>query len=305
MRAHCYLALLVACSSAKPTPAPKTSGSATVIRVEPDPNTVQVAQLQIANLVAPAATAVTRTPYEHFPVAGYIHDLIGAGAPCWAELEKGVLATYQIQTPEPSSYFVVEGSLPQAAVERCVPEAFEGSVDVELKKEGELVVFDLGELGAVYAAWRGRYVVVGERRHVEAALRAPADTANPWVARLAQTSKAPLWQYRTDRLMESLFGATSTAYLVELDSLVTKPAPQFTGRAIIWYRSGSDAAVVGRRVKAGELSVQGSPALVDTVRQMKVAQDGPKVTLAFDHHTFALVDLDELLQQASRWAVGN
>lgn len=305
MRAHCYLALLVACSSTKPAPTPTTGGTAPVIRVEPDPTTVQTAQLQIANLVAPAATAVTRTPYEHFPVAGYVHDLIGAGAPCWRELERGVLATYQIQTPEPSSYFVIEGSLPQATAWRCVPESFKGNVEVKVKKDGELVVFDLGELGSVYAAWRGRYIVVGERRQVEAALRTPTDASNPWLARLAPTSAAPIWQYRTDRLMESLFGATSLAYLVELDRLVTKPAPQFAGRAIIWYRSGSDAAVVGRRVKAGELSVQGSPGLVDTFRQMKVEQEGAKVTLSFDHHTFALVDIDEVLQLASKWAAGN
>lgn len=294
---------LVACSSSAKPSARSGSGSAT--RVEPgDPASPAAAKLGVGNLVVPTANAVTRTTFEHFVVASYVHDLIGPGAPCLRELEAAVVATYQVQTPEPSSYFVLEGNLPQAAVEKCIPEAFKGKVDVHVKKDGELAVFELGDLGQVFAAWRDRYVVVGERAHVAAALASSTDASNPWPARVAAAGTAPIWAYRTDRLMESLFAAVSKSYLVQLDRLATKPQPQFTGRLIIWYGNASDAAVVHRRARAGELTVQGTQGLVDTFRSMKITHDGTTVTMTFDQTTFALVDLDELLALASRWAAG-
>ena len=300
------LALALGCGgqAASTKPAAKPGNAGAVVRVDPDPDAITNQQLVIANLVIPSANAVTRTPFEHFAIATFVRDLIGTGAPCWADLERAVLAAYQIQTPGPSSYFVLEGSFDRATVERCVPTTFAGKVDVQVRKDGELAVFDMADLGSVYVAWRGRFVVVGEKGQVTAALQAPNHTTSPWPQRLAETTAAPVWQYRTDRMMESLFAATSTAYLVELDRLVLKPQPQFTGRVVIWYRSGSDAAVVGRRVRAGELSIQGTQGLVDAFRQMKVTQDGAKLTLGFDHGTFNLVDLDELLQLATRWAAG-
>lgn len=299
--------VLVACSSSAKQPAkPGTgTGEGSTTDDATAPSSVKVA---LGNLVVPNAIAVTRTTFEHFVVASFVHDTIGPGAPCLKELERGVVATYQVQTPEPSSYFVLEGNLPKATALKCIPESFkmapDGGIAVDVEQSGELVVFDLGDLGQVYAAWRDRYVVVGEQKQVTAALGSATDTANPWLARIAASGTAPIWAYRTDRLPESLFGIAAQAYLVELDRLVLSPQVQFAGRMTIWYRSGADAVQAARRVKAGELLVQGTQGLVDAFVQMKVKQNGNAITMTFDQTMFSLVDIDDFMNLVSRWAAG-
>jgi hypothetical protein len=108
---------------------------------------------------------------------------------CWRALEEKIDVGYQIFfAPAQGSFLVLEGDLPRAEVERCAEATLVYNrllIEDELAHEGDLTVART-HLGTVYAAWRGRFVVLGSRDRVTQAL---AGDAPAWREPLASLSR--------------------------------------------------------------------------------------------------------------------
>ena len=272
MRPALVLAAVCACGGAQSSQARSASG--------------------VAELVSDDVTGVARSTKEAFPVASYVTGLFRGPVPaCWTQLVDAITAGYQLEVPG-SSYFVIEGALPQAEVERCVVEALHDIMPVTTRRDGELVVFETGRTGPVYAAWRGGRIVAGTKPQVEAALRGSAKTRAAWRDRIASLPAGALAMWRGDHLMANLFGLPTKQYVLVLDQ-IDKQRPFFAGRVVVEYTRDGDAELAARRMEQGELhlKVKAPPELTAAFKRMTVKHHGKTVELAFDMNAFAGLDM--------------
>jgi len=225
MRSLLLVVALVACSSS----------------TKPKPPALDIEQLITSDTIG-----VFRQPGDQMFVLRYTDQLIvglagGTAPPCWTELTKKVKAGYQLSlAAEGGAYFVVEGDLPPAEVIACVKLATKD--DIVGKQEGELYSFT-SPAGTVYAAWRGRHVVIGTRAQVEAALKPPSpDTVATWHALIESEANAPTYMVRIDHSFDDIVGSGSRSYAFVIDKMEKEPRPLFVGRFVIRYMTPSDAA---------------------------------------------------------------
>ncbi|MDX2088616.1 MAG: hypothetical protein SFX73_12245 [Kofleriaceae bacterium] len=283
MRSLVVAFALAACSSSPDKPA----------QVEP-PSAPPAARVEIASLISDDAVGVMRATGADAPIVSFLTSLQQGSAPaCWTSLVGKIQAAYQIELPARTSYFVFEGDLPRPEVERCVVEAMARAVPTTVRTEGELAVFDAGQLGTTYAGWRAHAVVAGSRDQVMAALAGPKETTR-WRPRLAALpAGVPIAAWRQDALLSLLFGVETSSYVFVIDKLAK---PSFDARIIATYKTPADAAIAARRIKQGETHTAAAPppALVEAFQRFQVAQDGPVVTIGFGLATFGGMSLDEL-----------
>jgi hypothetical protein len=264
---------------------------------KPSPKAAQ--PVELASLISDDAVGVVRQPGKDFPVVLYTHELVvdnGEIPPCWAKLEHAITAGYQISLPV-SSYFILEGELAKAEVEACVPSATRGMV----KGDGgrDVVAFE-GPAGTVYAAWRGRYVVLGNREQVDHATQAHApDAVAHWRGVLSTPGAATTWVLRTDDAFADLLGAPTTSYLLVIDKLEPPPASFLSGRFVVHYASAQDVATGERHLKdwiaRGQFPRRiAGPAeavalfdrLAAALQRARITLDGTVLTLSFDSTMF-------------------
>lgn len=250
-------------------------------------------------MITPDAVGVVRQPADQFAVLLYAREIatVGGKVPaCWSSLEHRVKAGYQVSLPV-SSYFLLEGELPQAEVEDCVRSATNRLVTPA--HEGDLVAFSTPS-GTVYAAWRGAYVVLGNRDQVTAAVRVhdPAVVAG-WRAHVAEPGAAPVWMLRTDASFADLLGAPTTSYQLVIDKLEGPPRSELAGRFVVTYASAPDAETgerymrdwIGRgrfpRKIAGPAdAVALYDQLATALQRARMTRKGNVLELAFDTSTF-------------------
>src|SRR5689334_12356427 len=217
MRHVLVLALVVACSSSSTSKPPAAA---------------------LEDVIAPNVTNVSRfAPALFFPLL-YLKELPREPAPCWDALEKRLVAGYQLHLDvRPfKSYFVVEGELPRDELVTCVPATFTA---IKASRDGELVVFDMMGTKA-YAGWRGRFIVLGTKQEVQAALATPtAPSRAKWRGVLATLPvTATAWVYFEDKTLENIFGVPTESFAFIADQ--TEKA--FAGRIVARYRNAADAA---------------------------------------------------------------
>jgi hypothetical protein len=205
VRALLLTVALVACSarSTETTPAPRPS---------------------LAQFVPTDATAVSAWRPTVFPVLFMLDDVNPEMLTCWRGLEDRIVAAYQVFTPPGSSFAVLEGDLPRVEVEKCVDDSLffqKLSTSEAHHRDGELTVFET-TLGAIYTAWRGRFVVVGSHDGVTHALAATASRAwSEAVAELPRTfATTSFVAIGVDRTYAVVLGVPTTRWKLTVESVV-------------------------------------------------------------------------------------
>jgi hypothetical protein len=268
MRTALVCLALVACSKEKGPPPPSA----------------------LENLISDQAIGVTRELAEGFAILGAVRDLIDKNQPCWPLLTAQLKAGYQVSLPS-GSYWIAEGKLPREDVEKCVPVTF--TTGAKIKDDGDLVVFETAA-GKVYAAWRGGFVVFGERADVQAAIAPSAETTARWAKLLPPLTGAVSYVLRVDNTIAPLIGDGVTTWAFTFDK-VTKEPPFFAGRFVATYASPEAATTGAARVKEWSsrgkfpLALEAPQDAIDlydrlaaAVGTMKQTVTGHQLVIAFD-----------------------
>ncbi len=264
-------------------------------------------------LLAPGAVLVLRSRPDLFIPLAYTKELF-AHVPvpaCWTDLESNLVAGWQIQLPgadgRRTSYFLLEGDLPRALIATCIPAALAPIIPMTAHDVGDLLELDDGMGRKTYAAWRGRFIVVGSRDLVTAATTptTPAIRAR-WhqaiTSALAHPG-APTWAASFDDIALDLFGPKAISFQFVIDTLSHEPQ-KLVGRVIATYGTAADAATAATRVKEAKLSLPASPALLAALGQLKVTQDGLVVTVGFDYAMFSAVSQADVAALIGTLAAG-
>ena len=295
MRRILVTVALIACGGTKPVANPAVEE----LHLQP-PDAVVLDSLISSNVVA-----IMKTKPEYFLVLKYLQPALGAPKdPCWTALEAKLVAGYQLWVPNvdgvgQSSYFIVEGNLPRAEVERCVPAAIK-MFPVDAKPDGDLLAFTGPDGATTFAAWKPPFVVIGARDLVNGAL-----TSKPvprWHELLSAVSPAvPVWWASADRLFTNLFGVMTKHYEVAFERIESAPNAFFAGRAIATYNSAGDAAIVARRIKQGEVDLPFlAPEVVESIKRFKVKQNGNVVEIGFDLGMFGGITVETLTEMTAK-----
>ncbi len=262
--------------------------------------------LAVETLVAANVVGVTRMRPDLFLPLRYLRPLLASPPPtCWTDLEKALVATYQLQAPKAgggtTAYWILEGNLPRTTVVSCLPVAIQ-QTPVTLEPQGDLLAISGPDGATTYAAWRGPYVVIGARDLVNGTQPAAPEVQARWrELSLSADASAPIWYGSMDALLGDLFGVPTVRYELVFERLETAPTMFFSGRAVITYATPDDAAIAARRIKQGELQLPfDAPELADSFKRMKVIQNGPIVEIRFDLGVFGGVDAETLLRYAAK-----
>ena len=117
------------------------------------------------------------------------------------------------------SVIVLEGDLPRAEIESCLPEALKSSpFPITIEQDGEYAVFVAGEMGKVYATWRDGFVFASTKEGIEAVTNGPR-SKEPWPQRLARLPKAQMISASIDPVAGKLFGLSSAGYDLVVDDM--------------------------------------------------------------------------------------
>ena len=200
-----------------------------------------------------------------------------ADAPGWqprcGDLAGKLVAAYRLSVPSGTGvelvhYSILEGDLPASC--------FDGAPGTIIRK--------------------APFTVVGPADLVGPVTRSTSTAPSRWHDLLgAIPPKAPYWVASEDRAIEQLFGVATTRWAVTFERLELSPNVYFAGKATLLYVASGDAAIVARRIKAGEVTLPvRAPEVVDTFRRMRVKQSGAIVDVTFDLGMFGGVTADEL-----------
>ncbi len=244
----------------------------------------------LANLISPETMSVMRTSIDNFPILGVTRTLIDPAQSCWPELVKKVTSAYQILL-DGSSYFIVEGDVPRADLEKCIPVTFLASPKVR-DDDGMLAVES--QVGTAYAAWRGNFVVFGSRDQVVAAVaQHDAALVAKW-EKLLPTKAAMMAAVSIDLRYSNLMGPGVADWSLSLDK-VTKEPLFLAGKFVVHYKTPDDAAKGLAYIKdwSGKgkfpLAIEADPSIVSgfdafagAVGKLSPAVNGTELVMAFD-----------------------
>jgi hypothetical protein len=269
---------LVACGGTKPVSNP----AAEELQLQP-PDAVVLDSLISSNVVA-----ILKTKPDHFASLKYLQPMLGPRTPpCWSALEAKLVASYELHVPNVdgkgrTTYWILEGDLPRAEVERCVPPAIRAWA-VDMQADGDLLSFSVPDGTRLYAAWKPPFVVVGPRDLVNGALSSrPVPRWHDLLGAVPPT--VPVWWASDDGLFSDLLGVSTKHYAVAIERLELAPNRYFAGRATVTYHSAGDAAIAARRIKQGEvqLAFRVTPDILESFKRFKVKQTGAVVEIGFD-----------------------
>lgn len=256
---------LIACSSGKH---PVKPGDEQVTEI---PNLAPPDAVVLDRLIAPHALSIERRLPPLAEVAGW--------QPRCGALDGNLVAAYRLSVPSGSgvdlvTYTILEGELPASC--------FDGAPGTVVRKAPFTVL--------------GPADIVGP---VTSTTSAPPSRWHDLLA--AVPAKAPYWIASEDRAIESLFGVAATRYAIAFERLELSPTLYFAGKATLVYAAAGDAAIVARRIKAGEVTLPvTAPDVVDSFRRLRVKQTGPVVELTFDLGMFGGVTAEELRAIATK-----
>lgn len=244
----------------------------------------------LAHLISPATTSVMRTKIDNFPVLAIAKQLTDPAQTCWPELIKKVTAAYQVLL-DGTSYFIVEGDLPRADLEKCIPVTFLANPKIR-DDDGMLAVES--PVGTAYGAWRGNFLVFGTREQVVAAV---GEHEPAWVAKwdkLLPTRPTEMAMASIDLRYAGMMGDDVADWNLTIDKFGANP-PFLSGTFTVHYQTPAAAtkglAFIKDWSTRGKFPVQ-IPADADVVAAFdgfaaSVGKLEPKVTgselaMAFD-----------------------
>lgn len=230
-------------------PAPPTSDS-----LHPSSAPVEVA---LEELTTEDTTGFARYTSGLCPALMLVRDLVDPLEPCWGKLKGRISAIYQATFPSErfptgaDGYFIFEGNFPREELKQCVVRAF-NKPSPGIRDEGELLGF-ASPIGTVYAAWRGRFLIVGGKQAVSSALRPPAKKIvlrwRDLIALLPKNALVAQVSVEQRPNFQALVGAPSKDLIVSLDKLTASP-PFFAGRVIVHYPTPEAAAKSANWIKS-------------------------------------------------------
>ncbi|MCX5741993.1 MAG: hypothetical protein NT062_05790, partial [Proteobacteria bacterium] len=118
--------LATACGSkppSEPTPPPSSSKSARPAL----PSAPDVTRFFTADV-----TGALRADANNSPIVSYLASLLQPPPACWTTLTGAIRASYQLEVAGHGSYFLFDGELPRAEVERCITTALGDALDVHV-----------------------------------------------------------------------------------------------------------------------------------------------------------------------------
>ncbi len=190
----------------------------------------------LANLISPATTSVMRTKIDNFPILAIAKQLTDPAQTCWPDLIKKVTAAYQVLL-DGDSYFIVEGDLPRADLEKCIPVTFLANPKIR-DDDGMLAVES--PAGTAYGAWRGNFLVVGTRAQVVAAV---GEHEPAWVAKweaLLPTQPSEMAMTSIDLRYAGMMGDDVADWNLMIDKFGANP-PVFSGTFTVHYQTPAAA----------------------------------------------------------------
>ncbi len=190
----------------------------------------------LAHLISPATTSVMRTKIENFPVLAVAKQLTDPAQTCWPDLIKKVTAAYQVLL-DGTSYFIVEGDLPRADLEKCIPVTFLANPKIR-DDDGMLAVES--PVGTVYGAWRGNFLVFGTREQVVATV---GEHESAWVARwdaLLPKQPSEMAMASIDLRYTGMMGDDVADWNLTIDKFGTNP-PFLSGTFTAHYQTQAAA----------------------------------------------------------------
>ena len=241
MRSAFLMVGLAACSSSAPSSS---------LSPPPPPS--------IAQFLPATTTSVAAWRPTDIPVLSFLDSANPEMFECWRALEEKLVVGYQVFSRPGASFTILEGDLPRSDVENCVGEAllYNQLSTGEVHRDGDLTVVET-KLGTVYAAWRGRYVVVGSRNDVTTALAATAlpvwteaSAELPGKDGFARTAGVAIG---TDLMFAGLLGVATTRWkiVIELPSRGWPAKKMIKSGADALERFGEEQARIAERKKQG------------------------------------------------------
>jgi hypothetical protein len=223
----CFTLQILACSSGKP---------ALLNSVTPDVNNYEV-----ADLVSPNVASVIRMGKGNSVVAKMISMLSSSSPACWLKLASTIKVEYGLEVAGAGNYFIVEGDLPKAEVEKCVGSVLATTtLPVHFDHDGEFATFDAGDGKIAYVGWRGPYVIIGSKGKVmDAITGSTKEHHRTWQDRIASLPTAPMVIWRNDQLIQRLFGVQSVEYQVVMDTIAQNSRLAFAGRLVVQFQMRS------------------------------------------------------------------
>lgn len=273
------LVVLAACSKSSPSGLAPTSSQQRIARHVPD-----------------VVTTVTQY-FVPDPTIMMLSTLGAGEVPCWKALVAKVKGSYAFQdAAHELSVVILEGDLPRAEIEACVPSALTGQVAATIERDGEHAVFVVGELGKVYASWRDGLLFVSTKEGIEA-VESGARSKEPWAQRLARLPRGQLITAAVDPLAGKLLGLPSPGYdIVVEDTLLGR------GRLYLRLGSATDAAAAAKQIKENKVAWPGTPpvGLGDIVSTLPVTVRDDTVEIEFDRQRLGALDGEQLDAYAKR-----
>jgi hypothetical protein len=264
------------------------------------------AEVALEDLVSADANGLTRMSPEMFFILQEVDKLADSSERCWSQLKSKLLAGYQVMLPSDASpsqrdaYFIAEGALPREEVESCARRAFERAA-LEIHPAGELVAFS-SWAPTVYAAWRGRFLLLGSQRQLLDALHTPtSNTAARWRALIGQALPAPFWVVSIDQrpTNASIAMGDPTDFMLTFDKIEGTPHPLIAGRFAAHYPSAALAAKGAAWIKSwstrGEFPFSVPPPaamaaiyhrMAKAIGKLNLVQDANRVQIEWDSDQF-------------------
>lgn len=265
------------------------------------PATVRT-DVDVANLIPDEATQVLWFAPAMYPMGNLLGAKFGArGTRCWVELERKLVSAYQIPVAGTALY-ILEGDLPRAEAEKCVPIAMGCTgIPVMVTREGELSKLVMEDGSTAYAAWRGRFVIIG-RRDVLAMALAVSKPDRGWRERLAQLPQ-PRWVVVASRdlMFQNLLRVPTSGWAMVADEILL-PSGTFRGHLVVRCNNASDARRLAEHLNAGEIAypIEPSAAVRELVARVHGTSRGNLVEIPFHNKIFEGVDWAALNEYARR-----
>ena len=274
------LVVLAACGKSAPSGPGATTSQQRIARHVPD-------------------VVATVTQYTGMdPTIAMVAGFGAAQAPCWSALVAKVKGSYAFQDASRElSVIILEGDLPRAEVEQCLPEALKSSpFPITIEKDGENAVFVAGEMGKVYATWRDGFLFASTKEGIEAVMTGPR-SKEPWPQRLARLPKAQMISASIDPVVGKLFGFSSPGY-----DLVVDDMEKGRGKVFVSFGSPADAAAAAKQLTENTVKWPPTPPekLGETLAKLPVTVRGSSVEITFDREAFGALDAEALDGYAKR-----
>ncbi|MEJ7602921.1 MAG: hypothetical protein WKG01_33845 [Kofleriaceae bacterium] len=272
MRAWCLIAVVFACG--QPTPSAPVGSAAKRLERHIPASIVTVRQYGLSD-----------------PTIAMIGGMGADQVPCFMTLARRVVGSFALEDASRElTVIVLEGNLPRAELEACIPGALKSAWDITVERDGEHAVFDVGELGKLYVTWRDGFVFASSKAGIDAVLSG-ARSREPWAERLAKLPPGKMVAASTDPILGTLLRVPSPGYDLVMDDLGAE-----RGKLSVRFGSNDDATRAARQITSNTIAWPSPPPprLGEELAKLPVVVRDATLEIEFDIPKVAKVVGEEL-----------